>query len=287
MNTSEGGPQAGYSVNCSTLFTDLPLLQRPAAARAAGFGVVEFWWPFAGPVPEEAQVREFEAAILDAGVRLGALNFYAGDMPAGERGVLSLPDRGADFRANVEVVAGIGERLGCRLFNALYGNRSARYTPAEQDAEALRNLAAAAAAVAPFGGTVLLEPLSGTPDYPLRSSADAAAVLRAVQDAGAANTALLADFYHLAVNGEDVAALIAGQAARFGHVQIADAPGRGAPGTGTLPLARWIRAARAGGYAGDISLEYFAPADAISLPDGASLVNGDPSPNGFSSTEVF
>lgn len=289
MTASDGGPLAGYSVNCSTLFTELPLLERPAAARAAGFGTVEFWWPFEEPVPAEAQVREFEAAVRDAGVQLGALNFYGGDMPAGERGVLSLPDRGAQFRANAAVVAGIGKRLGCRLFNALYGNRSTDFSPEEQDAEALRNLRAAAAAVAPFGGTVLLEPLSGAPDYPLRTAADAAAVLQQAHDAGAENTALLADFYHLAVNGEDVAALIAADAARFGHVQIADAPGRGAPGTGSLPLARWVRELRARGYAGDVSLEYFAPADGLS-PDGFLqvadfLVAGDTSPDGVSSTE--
>ena len=36
-----------YTVNCSMLFTELPLLERPGAARAAGFDAVEFWWPFA------------------------------------------------------------------------------------------------------------------------------------------------------------------------------------------------------------------------------------------------
>jgi len=40
-----------FDVNCSILFTELPLLKRPGAARAAGFDAVEFWWPFAGPVP--------------------------------------------------------------------------------------------------------------------------------------------------------------------------------------------------------------------------------------------
>ena len=34
---------ARYAVNCSILFTELPLLERPAAARQAGFGAVEFW----------------------------------------------------------------------------------------------------------------------------------------------------------------------------------------------------------------------------------------------------
>ena len=35
--------QLKYTVNCSLLFTELPLLERPAAARRAGFSAVEFW----------------------------------------------------------------------------------------------------------------------------------------------------------------------------------------------------------------------------------------------------
>ena len=42
-----------FDVNCSILFTELPLLKRPAAARSAGFDAVEFWWPFAEPVPPD------------------------------------------------------------------------------------------------------------------------------------------------------------------------------------------------------------------------------------------
>ncbi|MBK3631261.1 hydroxypyruvate isomerase, partial [Streptomyces sp. MBT49] len=35
-----------FSVNLSILFTELPLLERPAAAAAAGFTAVELWWPW-------------------------------------------------------------------------------------------------------------------------------------------------------------------------------------------------------------------------------------------------
>ena len=56
------GHSLRYEVNCSILFTELPLLQRPAAAKAAGFDAVEFWWPFSVAVPSDAEVDEFVRA---------------------------------------------------------------------------------------------------------------------------------------------------------------------------------------------------------------------------------
>jgi hydroxypyruvate isomerase len=71
-----------YTVNCSLLFTDLPLLERPAAAKAAGFDAVEFWRPFSVAVPRNRDIDGFAAAVIDAGMTLAGLNFFAGTCPA-------------------------------------------------------------------------------------------------------------------------------------------------------------------------------------------------------------
>ncbi len=127
------------------------------------------------------------------------------------------------------------------------------------------NLRLAAQGVAGIGGTVLVEPVSGSPRYPLLTAADVAAVIdRVTADGGPGNIGLLADLYHLAVNGDDVDAAIAtytGKPGGVAHVQIADAPGRGAPGTGDLPLDRQLADLEAAGYRGWVGLEYKAPAD--------------------------
>ena len=245
-----------FDVNLSILFTELPLLERPAAAKAAGFDAVEFWWPFDTATPSDADVDAFVSAVQDAGVRLVGLNFFAGDMPGGDRGVLSLPARSAEFVANVPVAVDIAARLGCRALNALYGNRVDGADPSEQDALAAENLVLAAEA---FDGVVLVEPLSGAPRYPLRTAADALAVIDRVD---ADNVKLLADLYHLTVNGEDLDAVIAEHTGRIGHVQIADAPGRHEPGTGSLDLDAHLDKLAANGYQGHVGLEY--------VPSGAS-----------------
>ena len=242
-----------YTVNASILLTDLPIAQRPAAVADAGFPAVEFWWPFPVAVPSDADVDAFVSAVRDAGVQLSGLNFFAGDMPGGDRGLVSWVGRESEFADNVDVVVGIGDQLGCRAFNALYGLRADGVTDQEADELAVANLRLAADKIAEIGGTVLVEPVSGAPAYPLKTAADALSVIDTV---GAANLELLADFYHLAVNGDDVAAVIADHAADFGHIQIADDPGRGQPGSGNLPLGEWLDAARAGGYDGYVGLEY-------------------------------
>ena len=246
-------------VNCSTLFTDLPVLERPAAARAAGFEAIEFWWPFAESVPAEQAGGAFVAAVLGAEVQLVALNFPAGDMPAGDRGLVSWPARTSEFLDGVDVAVGIAEQLGVRGFNALYGNRLDEVPDAEQDDLAVENLTAAAAAATTVGAAVLLEPVSGAPRYPLLTCADVVGVLERLGPE--TDVRLLADLYHLAVNGDDVPAAIATHRARIGHVQIADAPGRHEPGTGKLPLSDWLADLRDGGYAGWVGLEYLPEHD--------------------------
>jgi hydroxypyruvate isomerase len=246
-----------YEVNCSILFTELPPLERPAAAKEAGFDAVEFWWPFAVAVPADGEVEAFVRAVGDAGVRLVGLNFFAGDMPGGDRGLVSWPARSGEFRDNVEVTVGIGERLGCRAFNALYGNRVEGADPAAQDDLAVENLAFAGRAAARIGGTVLVEPVSGAPRYPLRTAADAVGVIdRVAGETGVGNLGLLCDLYHLAVNGDDLDRVITTYGDRVAHVQIADAPGRHEPGTGTLDLDRYLGALTAAGYRGWVGLEY-------------------------------
>ncbi len=243
-----------YVVNCSILLTDLPLLARPQAARDAGFDAVEFWWPFEDSVPADGEVAAFIGAVADAGVRLTALNFAGGDMAAGERGLLSDPSRRQELRDNVDVAFGIADRLGTKAFNALYGNRIGGVHAQEQDVVAAENLDHIGALAQRAGAVVLVEPLSGVEAYPLRTARDVITVIDRVP--GVTSLRLLADLYHLSTNGDDLSTVIDEYGDRIGHVQIADAPGRGAPGTGTVDFDRHLAHLRERGYRGHVSLEY-------------------------------
>ncbi|WP_245722219.1 hydroxypyruvate isomerase family protein [Nocardia crassostreae] len=233
------------------------MLERPAAAKAAGFDAVEFWWPSGGdPTPADSDIDAFVSSIENAGVQLVGLNFI--DLIPAGRGVVSVPGEETRFRDNIEVAVGIAERTGCKALNALYGNRIAGEDPAKQDELALENLRLAATAAERIGATVLLEALNAyeSQDYPIVSAAHA---VRVIEEAGASNVRFLCDLYHLARMGENLTQVIDTYARYLGHVQIADSPNRGRPGSGVLDFDELFAALDAAGYDGYIGLEYKDP----------------------------
>ncbi|MGP3951851.1 TIM barrel protein [Streptomyces sp. 7N604] len=254
-----------FDVNLSILLTELPLLERPAAAAAAGFTAVELWWPWVdSPTPEPSELDALRDALNDAGTQLVGLNFYAGQLPGPDRGALSIPGEESDrFRANIDVAADFAQSVGCGALNALYGNRVAGVDPQVQDELALENLVLAARAADRVGAVLLIEALNQpeSPQYPLVSAESAIEVVDRVNAAtGLGNARFLMDLHHLAMNGEDLYEVIDRHTARTGHVQIADNPGRGAPGSGDLDFTGLFDRLDKAGYEGWIGLEYKSPA---------------------------
>ena len=250
-----------FTVNLSILFTELPLLERPAAAAAAGFTAVELWWPWLDtPTPDQSELDALREALRDADVQLTGLNFYAGQLPGPDRGALSLPGAESEkFRQNIDVVADFAQSVGCKALNALYGNRVEGVDPAVQDELALENLVLAARAADRVGAILLVEALNEpeSPHYPLVSAKAAVDVVERVNTAtGLGNAKFLMDLYHLAMNGENLSDVIAEHTGVTGHVQIADSPGRGAPGTGDLDFTALLQQLREAGYEGHVGLEY-------------------------------
>ncbi|CAM5660479.1 putative hydroxypyruvate isomerase [Streptomyces spiroverticillatus] len=250
-----------FDVNLSILFTELPLLERPAAAAAAGFTAVELWWPWIEtPTPDQSELDALKKALDDAGTQLVGLNFYAGQLPGPDRGALSVPGEESDrFRANIEVAADFAASVGCKALNALYGNRVEGVDAQIQDTLALENLVLAARAADRVGAILLVETLNKpeSPLYPLVSAPAAIEVVDKVNKAtGLGNAKFLLDLYHLSMNGENLEEVIDAYADKTGHVQIADNPGRGAPGTGDLGLEALLDRLKKAGYEGWVGLEY-------------------------------
>ena len=94
------------------LFIEVPLLERPGAAAAAGFQAIEFWWPWPDqPVPAERDVDEFVDAVRAADVSLIGLNFFAGDVAFWVGDVPALATSGDDMRFGVTLVEAAGNSV--------------------------------------------------------------------------------------------------------------------------------------------------------------------------------
>jgi hydroxypyruvate isomerase len=103
----------------------------------------------------------------------------------------------------------------------------------------------------------ILEPVNSRVDHPgalTDRTEDAVHVARAI---GSDRFGILYDLYHSIAQGEDPATELADAAGLVKYVQVADVPGRGEPGSGTVDWPAQLAVLRASGYDGPIGLEYF------------------------------
>src|SRR3954453_987922 len=143
-----------FCANVSILFGDAPFLERFARAAAAGLRAVEFWWP-AGEDP--GAVAD---AVAGAGVEVPLFNFDAGDMAAGDRGLLADPARVEQFRANVPVALDLARRGRGPRVTALVGRARPGGARHEQLALAAGQVRWAADEAARHGIDVMIEPVN-------------------------------------------------------------------------------------------------------------------------------
>ena len=203
------------------------------------------------PVPPTREVDAFVAAVQDAGVQLIGLNFFAGDMPGGDRGLVSWPARQQEFRDNIDVASASASGSAPGVQRALRQPGRRRRRPRAGRVGDREPASPPAPAVGAFGGTVLVEPVSGAPRYPLLTAADALAVDRPGARRGRRQRRLLADLYHLAVNGDDVdAGDRAIRRPRSATCRSPTPPAAASPAPATLDLDGYLTTLAAAGYDG-------------------------------------
>jgi hydroxypyruvate isomerase len=206
-------------------------------------------------LPRGEDLGAVEAAIKDANLEVALFNFDAGDMPAGDRGLLSDPDRQGQFRENVPEALELAQRLGCSKLNALVGQELPNRSREEQLGLAQENVAWAAGRAAEYGVEVLVEAVNTFENGPylLYKTDDAA---KFVESVGKANVKLQYDVYHMQRMEGNLSVTLRRHIGEIGHVQVADSPGRGEPGTGEINYAYVFDVLEELGYDGYVGLEY-------------------------------
>jgi len=238
-----------FAANLSMLFTELPFLERFAAAQAAGFTAVEYLFPYDYP-------KEQLAALLrQHGLKQVLHNLPAGDWAAGERGIACHPDRVAQFRDGVYRAIEYADALDCPQLNCLAGKLPAGVAAEEARAVLVANLRFAAQQLEAHGIRLLVEPINhfDIPGFFLTRTDQALAL---IDEVGSQNLFVQYDIYHAQRMEGELGETLRRHLPRIGHIQLADNPGRHEPGTGEINYAWLLRHIDAIGWKGHIGCEY-------------------------------
>ena len=236
---------ARFAANVSFLFTELPFLDRFAAAAAHGFDAVEFMFPYEWPA------ADLRALLDDNGQKLVLFNAAQGDWAAGERGIAALAGREVEFEAAIATALDYAGVLGNRLIHVMAGLDSG----GANAATFIANLQKGADMAAERGVTLIIEPIN-TRDMPGYFLSRTGAALDIIAACGRPNVGLQFDLYHRHMMEGDVSAGLREVKDVVRHMQIASPPDRGEPGEGELDFKTLLAEIDASGYDGFIGLEY-------------------------------
>ena len=234
-----------------SMYCELPFLERFRAAKEDGFDFVEFWsWT-------DKDLDAVKSAAEKAGIGISGFN---GD------GALSLidPEQKPAYLDFLRQSVAAAKKLGARSLtihsNGLgEGGVVIDTYPHLSDTVKLcgmyDTLLACAAMAEDSGIQMNLEPLNVTTDHVgnfLQTTRMAAEMTRLI---GSPRLKVLYDVYHMQLNEGSICDNIRAYGDQFGHIHVADAPGRHEPGTGEINYANVFACLEACGYTGLVGFE--------------------------------
>jgi len=238
-----------FAANLTMLWAELDPIERFAAAARQGFRHVEMLFP------HELDGDRLVATLREHQLEMVLFDPAPGNWAGGERGVLCLPGREAEFMQTVHDAIALAKRLGTKRLNALAGIVPAGVSKMTAIEVATANLRAASPLIEDAGLILMVESINGVdmPGYLLDTVDKAADLVRA---AGSESVRLQFDQYHCAMSGGNAIEELRRYAPMVRHVQIADVPGRHQPGTGEQPIEAFLDELDRIGYDGFVGLEY-------------------------------
>jgi 2-dehydrotetronate isomerase len=234
------------AANVAYLFTERPLIERFAAAAAAGFNAVELQFPY------DQAPSAIKAELAKHGLTQLGLNTIQGR--DGEFGLAAVPGRERDFEAAFKQALDFAVAIGGSAVHCLAGKVPPEQRPAAEKTF-IANLMRAADLAKPHGITLLIEPINtrDRPDYFLNRVEHAADI---IAKAGRPNVKIQYDFYHVQIVSGDLIKRFEKHQPLVGHVQIAAVPSRHEPDEGEINYPEVFKALDRLGWAGWVACEY-------------------------------
>ncbi|MEQ1546407.1 TIM barrel protein [Methyloglobulus sp.] len=238
-----------FSANLSMLFSEFELIDRFQAAKACGFDAVEIQFPY-------SVHPEIMAGLLaEQQLKLVLFNVAAGDLLQGGEGLASVPEKKEQFEDAITQAVAYAHYVKPEAINILPGRcldkrQKSRYLETFKE-----NLLLAADTLAPLRIKAVFEAINtyDMPDFLVYSGKQMLSIVKQLKHP---NLFMQYDIYHMHRMGENTADFIARHADKIGHIQFADCPGRGQPGTGEIDFQQFFSVIENSNYSGWCGAEY-------------------------------
>lgn len=238
-----------FTANLSLLFSEYTLPERFKAAKDCGFQAVEIQFPYVLPA------EQIQAALQENDLKLVLFNVDADTLLQGGEGLAAVPEKQAQFKAAVDQTLAYAERLRPEAINVLPGRCLDGRRLGEYMATFNSNLRYAAEAFAALGIKTVFEAVNSR-DMPGFIIDGGKKMLEVLAEVDHPCLRLQYDIYHMSMMGEDCAGFLRRHHDKIGHIQFADCPGRGQPGTGSIDFDSLFDIIAGSPYAGWVGAEY-------------------------------
>jgi len=232
-----------FCANLTWLFTELPFLERFAAAEEAGVDAVEVLCPY------DVNAQAIVAELAKHELQMVLINCPPPNYTGGDQGFAAVPGLEARFRTDFKRAARYARTLGVQHLHIMSGAASGDAAKAAF----IENLRWAAQEAPKQSLTI--EPINQEtkPGYFLNDFDLAREVITAVD---APNLRLQFDTFHAAKITGDVTGTWARMRDITAHVQVAQIPDRSEPDQGAIDYPAFFRMLDAEGYSGWVAGEY-------------------------------
>jgi hydroxypyruvate isomerase len=238
-----------FCPNLSLLFTEVELSQRFQAAQQAGFSAVEIQFPYALPASQIQQI------LADQQLKLVLFNVDADDLLQGGEGLAAVPKKKDQFKYALEQAVAYAEFLKPEVINVLPGRCLDETKTGYYLDTFLRNLEFALEAFSPLGIKTVFEAINTVDMRHFLIHSDTQ-MLEVLRDLNHADLLMQYDIYHRHKMDENYLEFVKQHADKIGHIQFADSPGRGEPGTGCIDFQHLFETIDDSGYQGWCGAEY-------------------------------
>jgi len=238
-----------FTANLSLLFTEVELIKRFKAAKQNGFDAVEIQFPYS------LSAEILKNTLEEQQLKLVLFNVDADDLLHGGEGLACVPEKRDQFRQAVAQSLEYAKLLKPEAINILPGRCFNEKRKQDYLKTFKENLCFTVEAFAPLGIKTVFEAVNSH-DMPGFIIHNGLQMLDILNQLNLPMLFMQYDIYHMQMMGDKPEEFIAQYADKIGHIQFADCPGRGQPGTGQINFKRLFSAIEKSSYSGWVGAEY-------------------------------